>query len=256
MSSLLVFTDLDGTLLDHHSYSFAPAQPALDELKARNIPLILVSSKTRAELEALQQQLNINTPFICENGAAVFWQADQQWQRQEFSLPRTDILQQLKQLRDQGFDFISFADCSVAQIAEMTGLSEAEADLASQRDYTEPLLWRGSEQSLEQFRQRLAANHLQAVQGGRFISVMGEFDKGTSLQWLRQRYEKDGPVTVVALGDSPNDEPMLNAADIAVVIRSQRSAELNIDKPAQCIYTDAPGPSGWQQAMADILLSL
>ncbi|TKB45800.1 mannosyl-3-phosphoglycerate phosphatase, partial [Ferrimonas sediminicola] len=29
---LLVVTDLDGTLLDHHSYSFQPAEPALARL--------------------------------------------------------------------------------------------------------------------------------------------------------------------------------------------------------------------------------
>ncbi len=32
---LLVFSDLDGTLLDHDSYRWAPARPALDGLKAR-----------------------------------------------------------------------------------------------------------------------------------------------------------------------------------------------------------------------------
>jgi HAD superfamily hydrolase (TIGR01484 family) len=49
-SSLLVFTDLDGTLLDHHTYSFEPALPALNSLKEKNIPLIICTSKTRAEI--------------------------------------------------------------------------------------------------------------------------------------------------------------------------------------------------------------
>jgi phosphoglycolate phosphatase-like HAD superfamily hydrolase len=35
----IVFSDLDGTLLDHETYLFDAAQPALNALKARDIPL-------------------------------------------------------------------------------------------------------------------------------------------------------------------------------------------------------------------------
>ncbi len=42
----LVFTDLDGTLLNHDDYSWEAARPALEELQRQSIPLILVSSKT------------------------------------------------------------------------------------------------------------------------------------------------------------------------------------------------------------------
>jgi hypothetical protein len=49
----VVFSDLDGTLLDHETYSFDAARPGLDALKSRGIPLILASSKTRAEMQDL-----------------------------------------------------------------------------------------------------------------------------------------------------------------------------------------------------------
>ncbi len=51
----LVATDLDGTLLDRETYDFAPARPALDALRERGVPLVLVSSKTRAEMEPLAE---------------------------------------------------------------------------------------------------------------------------------------------------------------------------------------------------------
>ena len=47
--AVVVFTDLDGTLMDHDSYDVAPAKPALDALAARSIPVVPVTSKTRAE---------------------------------------------------------------------------------------------------------------------------------------------------------------------------------------------------------------
>ena len=37
---LLVFTDLDGTLLEYETYSFERALPAIRALKEKNIPLI------------------------------------------------------------------------------------------------------------------------------------------------------------------------------------------------------------------------
>jgi mannosyl-3-phosphoglycerate phosphatase len=68
---LLIFTDLDGTLLDHDTYDFSPALPALTALRADNVPLILCSSKTRAELEYWKERLNIHDPFISENGGVL-----------------------------------------------------------------------------------------------------------------------------------------------------------------------------------------
>ncbi len=77
MRKLIIFTDLDGTLIDHQSYSYSDAKKALKKISDDKIPLILVSSKTRAEIEAIRQDLkkdgfNINHPFIVENGSAIY----------------------------------------------------------------------------------------------------------------------------------------------------------------------------------------
>jgi len=67
----LVFTDLDGTLLDHDTYSWAAAAPALEELQRREIPLIFCTSKTDAEVQALRRAMGNSHPFIVENGGAI-----------------------------------------------------------------------------------------------------------------------------------------------------------------------------------------
>jgi predicted mannosyl-3-phosphoglycerate phosphatase (HAD superfamily) len=51
----LIFTDLDGSLLDHHTYSFAPAANYLDRLETQGIPVIPITSKTRAEVLVLRR---------------------------------------------------------------------------------------------------------------------------------------------------------------------------------------------------------
>lgn len=40
-TKLIVFTDLDGTLLDHDNYSWQEAKPALDRLKLKHGPVII-----------------------------------------------------------------------------------------------------------------------------------------------------------------------------------------------------------------------
>lgn len=66
-----VFTDGDATLLDHSTYSFEPARPAIDRLKANGLPLIVTTSKTTAELDHLYDQVGIASPFIFENGGGI-----------------------------------------------------------------------------------------------------------------------------------------------------------------------------------------
>ena len=67
----VIFTDLDGTLLDEN-YSFKKAKPALDLVREKKIPLVICTSKTRAEIEVYRKKLRNNHPFISENGGAIF----------------------------------------------------------------------------------------------------------------------------------------------------------------------------------------
>ncbi len=250
MSRLLVVTDLDGTLLDHDGYSFAPAGEALALLRQRRIPLVLCSSKTRPEMAALQAQLDIDAPFICENGAAIYTSGEDE--PEALVPPRAAVLAVLHKLRaEEGFAFTGFADMSATEIAGCTGLTLEAAALAAARDFSEPLRWEDSESRLAAFHARLAEHDLRAQQGGRFLTVAGPTDKGRALTRLRRRY--GGSATVIALGDSPNDLAMLAAADIAVIIKSKRSDALTPQGPARVIRSQQPGPAGWQEVMLPLL---
>ena len=160
----LVFTDMDGSLLDHYSYSFRPALPALRELERLGVPVIPATSKTRAELAPLREALGSHAPFITENGAAVYIPAgtfpaqpedtverDGYWVR-EFAGPRRrwlDLLQD--QAAEFGTEYSTFFKAGVDGIVAMTGLSLEAAALANDREYSEPVRWRGDAQRLEAF---------------------------------------------------------------------------------------------------------
>lgn len=68
----VLFTDLDDCLLDCDSSSFDQARSALGFFRSARTPVILVSGKTRAEIEPLRERLDHHDPFIVENGAAVY----------------------------------------------------------------------------------------------------------------------------------------------------------------------------------------
>jgi len=265
----LIFSDLDGTLLDHHSYDWRPASEAIHALRQRRFPLILISSKTRPEIQALQTQMQLDAPFVSENGAAIFYPPHtfhQQLPDAEMTdglmravagKSRAEILPVINELRDQhGYDFVGFNDWGAAGIAADSGLSLEAAALANQRDASEPLLWRDSDLNMQAFQQQLAAHGLITQQGGRYLQVQGKTSKADALHRLREHYQSDTgeACKAVALGDGPNDLAMLAAANIAVVIRAHHAHSMALNH-AQLIRTDQYGPQGWNEAVLSLLNS-
>ena len=264
---LLVFTDLDGSLLDHYSYSFAAAQSMLELLELHAIPVIPVTSKTCAELLSLREDLNNHHPFIVENGAAVFIPTDyfqtlpagctqiNGFNCFQFSKPRAAWQSLLKEYASEfSEEFVTFEQAGVKGIIEMTGLDQASATLANDRDFSEPLRWLGSEERKHMFIRQLEEMGATVLQGGRFLHITGGCDKGKALRWLTEQYQRENPqsqYTTLAAGDSHNDVAMLEASDLAVLINSP------VHKPpviqhAQILKTDAYGPQGWSDAIKQL----
>lgn len=255
-SDILVVTDLDGTLLDHHSYSWAPASRALAALNERQIPLVLCSSKTAAEMQALREALGLASPFIVENGAAVYLPASSgDAEIHAFGLSREDILPRLQKLNADGtYRYTGFADMTVADVVAATGLDESGAANALQREFTEPLLWQDTEANKARFLKAIRRVGLDAVQGGRFLHVSSGCDKGRAVDWLRGWFAKHyghAPL-VVALGDSDNDISMLESADQPVLVKSPVRDYPDV-KHADAIRTEGIGPVGWNAAILNIL---
>lgn len=264
-SQLIIISDLDGSLLDHHSYSFAPAEPLLEELILRHVPVVLCTSKTEQEVLELRHRLNNHSPFIVENGAAVFLPREEfpekpeGCQRQgaywvyEFCPPREHWLQLFEQARAMFPDCIEhFATMTAERVAELTGLSLEQAGRAQARGYGEPMLWSGSEDQLRQFTDWFEARGARVLKGGRFIHVAGASDKGRALQWLVDQYQQRLPeksVVSMALGDSHNDVAMLEQANFAVVIRSPAHPPPQLKRSEATFVTDFYGPEGWVQGV-------
>lgn len=263
----LVVTDLDGSLLDHHSYDFSPATPWLAQLKKMRVPVIPVTSKTRAELLPLREALGLTgTPFIAENGAVIGlppgWchaRLDRPGSGRDgvvIKYPGVDvgfIRARLKVWRERlNIRFTRIDELSVGEVMELTGLDEVRAQDARQREGSEPIIWQDSEAALATFRDSLEGDGLQLTQGGRFWHVMGRSaDKGSAVEWLVKRFTalRGRPPLSLGLGDGPNDITMLEAVDQAVVIRGCH--DLAVEPRNASLYrTEATGPTGWAEGVA------
>lgn len=267
--NLIVFTDMDGTLLDHHSYSFEAAQPALERCQQLGIPVIPVTSKTRAELRPLMQQLGLTGPFIVENGAGVYipkhyfsqqpahtTEVDDFWCYAQVP-PREKWLTLLEKL-SVTFPgaFTHFAKMGVAGVQLATDLPVQAAELALAREFGEPVQWLGAAAMQQQFIAACESHGARVLKGGRFLHVAGKSDKGAAVQWLCEAFV--GALGVrpetMGLGDSHNDVAMLNVVDHPVIIRGVNSAGIKLDRPESDIYrTEAWGPAGWQGAVSALL---
>lgn len=270
-TQFLVFTDLDATLLDHDTYSWAPARPAVTALKEQGFPLILNSSKTLMEMIPLAQELQTDAPLVCENGALVAIPVGSPLQPSQaaseqiagydiyyLGSSRAQAVERIHLLRTENeeYEFKGYADWTVQEVAEHTGLPIEQAALSLQRLGTEPLHWHGSEESFTQFSAELERLKLTAVLGGRFIHVSGLFTKATGVDWVLAQYKQRWPKLswlTIALGDSPNDTAMLSATDIAVVIPNH--TKLSPTAPT-VIYAEEHGPTGWNTEILNLLSPL
>ncbi len=258
--SLLVFTDLEGTLLHSHSWDWQPAEAWLARLKESGVPVILSSSKTAAEMAQFQKEMGLEgLPFIAENGAVIQldadWQDDEHFPRLIAGTPQQEIMQILSKLRNaHGFKFTTFSDVDERIISETTGLNATHAALARLQEASETLIWRDSDARMAEFTAMLNSLGLNFMQGARFWHVLDRHgDKAQAVLFLQNKYQqREGKRRVtLGLGDGPNDAPLLDAVDYAVVVKglNREGVALKRDDPQRVYHTTGEGPAGWSEGL-------
>lgn len=270
MRRLVIFTDLDGTLLEYVTSSHRPAEVALRRLRELKVPLIFCSAKTRAELEGYRQRLRVPDPFIPENGGAVFipagcFEIPFTFQRSagefrviEIGWPITEIRRGLEAVRrETGIPFRGYGELTAEEISKRTGLSLEEAAKAMEREYDETVILERPEADDERFTRAVKARGLRCVHGGLFHHVMGPNDKGKAVQILSDLYRKTAgkPVRTAGLGDSRNDAPMLAAVDEPYQVQKPDGTWEPLEVPG-LKRVEGIGPAGWNRTVLALLSEL
>ena len=250
---ILVFSDLDGTLLDHKSYSFEPARPALDLLEAHGIPLILASSKTEAEMRPIARAIGIDNPMIVENGAGIVFPEADAVANDNGPDDYQSLRAMIKGLTSSldGL-FQGFGDWSVDEVCARTGLDPQAAMLAKKRRFSEPGLFTGNAEQKALFEAELDQKNFMAAQGGRFFTIMPKTSKAARMTEIVSLYaDLYGPaITTIALGDAPNDLAMLETAHHGVIIANRAHKPLPVtqrERQGHILRSEKTGPEGWNE---------
>lgn len=263
----LIFTDLDGTLLDHDTYSAEPADALIRSLhEASAAEIIPVTSKTQSELASLDEALPFERSIkISENGAIIQAPPGSPLSQGQASktivlgVHYSTILAAVNKLPDAlRRQIVGFADMTDLDVSQHTGLSPKQAKEAKDRQATEPFLWSGTAEQLAELEEHLTAQNIQLQQGGRFYHLTGRATKQEAMQAVVRAFRQHRPsynYVSIALGDGPNDLQMIEAVDFGVIMPNTAGVAITSEK--ESVRTAKhPGPTGWVSSVTEILREL
>lgn len=264
MARSIIFTDLDGTLIDFETYSIDETYELVRELHEVGVPVVFCSSKTFKEQQHLQSEYGIALPCIVENGSAIvaprgFWRTppegafeEEGWARLQLGLSSVEIRKRIARIESSvGESLCGFSSMATEDIASLTGLDLVSAKRAQERDYSETLAARKPDDFWDGLAPLFEAHGLKCLFGGRFRTVTSlACDKGRAIRRFLELIKKDRAeeFTSIGLGDSANDLALLNAVDSAFQVQRSDGTWAAIEAEGVSLV-EGIGPKGWVKAV-------
>ena len=256
-SKYWIVTDLDGTLMDEN-YDISPARKTLKLLAELDIPVIPCTSKTASEVRFFRNENGLSDPFIVENGAAVY--GFNQNKSSEWQLILGKSYKELRKILNNiskivNYKLTPFNDLNQNQIFELTGLSNEGINRALDREWSVPFL-NPPDDIFEKVRLVCESHNVHVFKGNRMSHLLSiTSHKGEAVNKLKLHLQNKD-VKIIALGDSQNDLPLLEYADISIVIPGKKGPnkylQNGIDKGLFRL-ANAPHAEGWSNSVEDVI---
>jgi mannosyl-3-phosphoglycerate phosphatase len=267
---VVVFASID-RVLDDRDLSFGGAASAVETLAREQVPLVLCSTKTRAQLEHACQDLNLRHPFICERGSAVFIPTGYfgfvvpraremaGYHAVEFGRSYAGVVETLHRTAGRlGIEVRGFSDMSVEEVARECNLSLLQARLAKLREYAE--LFRILDPGLavrERLVRALYGARVRCITSDRYHHIGADVDAGVGIRLLRSLYRRAcGPVMTVGVAEAAGDLSLLECVEDPIIVKGDDRRLLPRALPREACaarMTTASGAAGWLEVVADIV---
>ena len=259
--SLIIFTDLDGSLLHRDNFNFDEIKEYIKNLIDEGIIIIPNTSKTDSEIEDFVKELGADLPFISENGASIHG-----LNLINTNFPNKIILSRNKQELLEIFNskvpdelrakckFISNMD--LKQQSKIFGLQENKLKNALNRKYTIPFIFEGDKIEKNKLIKIFKSSSLNIQEGGRVLNLGDNTNKVKSMNQVLKIYKKvESKIKVIAVGDNFNDLDMLKNCDVPCLVFNDqfKQDQINIDN---LIISNKPSPEGWADVIKTALVKL
>jgi mannosyl-3-phosphoglycerate phosphatase len=258
---VLIFTDLDGSLLHRETFKFDEIKDYLIKLISKGIFIIPNTSKTEKEILEFNYELGSNLPYISENGAAIngldLLNSDLP-KELILSREKDDILKIFKNIVPLNIQnkckWLSEMDIKKQSI--ILGLEKEKIKMALERKYTIPFIFEGSKNEKKQLSKMIKKKGLALQEGGRVINLTDKVNKAKALQVFVRFFKKNYKnVKTIAVGDNYNDLDMLKVSDFPCLVFNDKFTldEIPINN---LISTNKPSPEGWADVIKMALVKI
>ena len=266
----IIFTDLDGTLLDPFTYSPKKVMPLLKVLKKRKIPLVFCTCKTQAENEYYQKRLKIKDPFIVENGGAIFIpkkyfsfsfphnKSSKEYFIIELGANYKEIREAFKKIKKETrLKIKGFGDMTAKEVAKDSGLTIKMAELAKKKKYNESFKFEEPREAAKLLFRKIKEAGFNGTHGGKYYNIFGKnTDKGKAVRILRKLFKKEFKnVRTIGLGDGLNDFSMLRVVDVPILVEDKIGAWNPHATSPRFHRIKGIGPEGWIRAINKFILN-
>lgn len=272
----MIFSALEGALVDPRSNSFAGAEEALYELYRRKIALILLTSWTRAEIEPVRRKIEHAHPFVTESGGGIFFPDGYfsvkipnavragRYLSVALGRPYAEVCEALDEIGEEcAVGVTGFHHMSAREIASNTGLRPRDAELAQAREFDEPFYFTSDDdKAIARFGEAARERGYKVRRGDTFWHLSSGCDPARAVRIVTDLFREatHSKLRTVGIGASEEDLQWLRATGRGVLLAPElgqagemESAASKRDRTAGVSLSELEGPAGWGRAILDII---
>ena len=271
---ILVFTDIDGTLIDIDNGDYSATKDLIKKLQEMDIPVIFCSNKTEEELEKIRRETGLCDPFIVENGGAIlipnnyFQISDRENFNKKYSVINNEkyekielgknikyVINEIKKIgKKYNIELVGVHDLSDEELAEKMNMDLDSAKRMRNRQYGETIIEINREK-IPDLIKYAKAEGVDVNFGGKFYSAVIGHNKGKAVAILKDLFRKKYPnenLIFIGVGDSKNDESMLELMDMPLIVQNKDLTWVDL-KIKTIVKVSGIGPLGWKEVYNRII---